>query len=84
MSMNLPQSIAILLAILAASPAHAAFVTERSFSSPDGKLAFTLERDETATTLSKVRIDTTEIKRSHVIARPVAARNGFTAILTPR
>lgn len=45
--MNLAQSTAILLAILAASPAQAGFVTERSFTSPDGKLAFTLERDDT-------------------------------------
>jgi alpha-glucosidase len=45
--MKLPQSIAVILAVLAASPAQAAFVTERSFTSPDGKLAFTLERDDT-------------------------------------
>lgn len=36
--------------------------------------------DSTATTPSKVRIDTAEIKRGHVIERPVATRNGFTAI----
>ena len=36
-----------LLAILATSPARADFVTERSFASPDGKLTFILERDDT-------------------------------------
>lgn len=38
--------ITTLLAILIASPAQAAFVTERSFASPDGKLTYTLERDD--------------------------------------
>ena len=36
-----------LVAILATSPARADFVTERSFASPDGKLTFILERDDT-------------------------------------
>lgn len=39
-------SITTLLAILISAPAQAAFVTERSFASPDGKLTFNLERDD--------------------------------------
>jgi alpha-glucosidase len=37
----------------------------------------------TATTLTKVQIETGVVDRSHMIERKVAARNGFTAILTP-
>ena len=39
--------------------------------------------DPTAATPSKVRIDTSVIQRGHMIDLPVAARNGFSAILTP-
>jgi alpha-glucosidase len=37
----------------------------------------------TATTLTKVQIETGVVDRSHTIERKVASRNGFTAILTP-
>ena len=40
--------------------------------------------DATASTPTQIRIDTEAIKRGHVIDRPVAARNGFSAILTPQ
>jgi len=39
--------------------------------------------DPTATTPTKIRIDATEVKRGHIIELPVAARNGFSAIITP-
>ena len=39
--------------------------------------------DATTATPSKVRIDTLVIQRGHVIDLTVAARNGFSAILTP-
>jgi alpha-glucosidase len=39
--------------------------------------------DATVATPTQIRIDTSEIKRGHVIELSVAARNGFSAILTP-